>query len=433
MSKEEAESILTKVLLGLQICLGLWQVIKLTPAGAVIQGITGWLLRPFGLSRTYALLHSCPGCVFKRVRCFKMLPTDETSTLRMDDSNTTSVIEASYLGFPFRLQRNGTKRNMLFVNGEMAYYITDVNWYSLRFMGICLEQDRNNVVFLTNYKQFWEQVTTGRVMSFFEVLDCLIVENYDFRASHSHDLLLPVDLSVSEEKLLKFLNLAGFFLQIKKAYWVLSTVLSLTSAVLEFIVPLRVWIYGKINFVFCWAMHIVCDKLPYSVRKQVYSLGNWVENLKPSNDIEYRAVKADIFNAVIGGGAKASLAPALLEEGVALLCEEDQMTFKFECGHIKIQCLFDDKFKTADISFITMEDEKEIGTQSLRCNKGHSDFIRICTFISCLGKNRCGSLKYYGPGNKVVHVRSLMESTIRYVLNECPPVYELALQIVVVQ
>ena len=361
-----------------------------------------------------------------------MLPTDVTSTFEKDDKDTTSEIRTCYLGVQYRLQRKGEgkggKRNKLFVNGSMTHYITDVNWYALRWMDTCLmEFPKLNAVFLKSHKQFWDQVATGRVMSFFEVLDCLIVDNYDLRASHSFDLLLPVDLSVSEQKLLKVLNLAGLVLQTKKAFGVLPAVLTLTSVVLEFITPIREWIYGTINIVFCWAMHIICDKLPYSTRKQIYSLVNWAENLKPSNDIEFRAVKGDHIRAVIGGGAKASSLPSVLrEEDVDWLSQDSPMTFG--CGdHIQIQCQYAN-YDSAQISFIRTEDGKKIGYQSLRCNNGHSDFLKICTFISCVGKNRCGSLKSYCHDNKKVRVRSLMESTICYVLNECPPVYVLAFE-----
>ena len=109
----------------------------------------------------------------------------------------------------------------------MTHYITDVNWYYLRCLDTCLmPQDRRHypAVFLRNHKQFWDQVATGGVMSFEEVLDCLIVEHYDFRPLPFHDLLLPVDLSVSEQKLLKVLNLVGLFLQTRKGHRVLPTV-----------------------------------------------------------------------------------------------------------------------------------------------------------------------------------------------------------------
>ena len=201
MTKKE-ESIFAKFVLGLQVCLALWQVIKLTPVGAVIQGFTGYLLR----SEAYDMLRSCPGRLFKTVRCLKMLPTDEARTLEMDDNDTTPQILTSYLRVEYCLQRKGKgeKRNQLFVNGSMTHYITDVNWYYLRCLDNCLmpkdpntQEDRRQypAVFLRNHKQLWDQVATGGVMSFFEVLDCLIVEHYDFRPLHFHDFLFPVNLS----------------------------------------------------------------------------------------------------------------------------------------------------------------------------------------------------------------------------------------------
>jgi hypothetical protein len=112
-----------------------------------------------------------------------------------------------------------------------------------------------------------------------------------------------LNFPVPEEKLLKVLNLEGLFLQAKKSYGVIPTLLSLKSVVLEFNTPLREWIYNNINLVLCQAIHIICDKMPYSKRRHVYSLGNWVENLKPSNDIKVNVVEGNICD-VIGGGDK---------------------------------------------------------------------------------------------------------------------------------
>lgn len=418
MAKEEVLSILSKLLLGLQLCLGIWQTCKLTPVGAVMKGIIGWILRPLGLSPVYAWLHSSPGRVFKMVRCIKMLPPDETRASPWRRSDTTEI-RSSYLGVPFHLERKG---NRLFVDGKMAYYITDVNWDFLEGMNSWLTDNRFTAVFLKNYKQFWEQVATGRVLSFSELLDCFIVECYDYMPSDYNEWILPVDLSVSEEKLLKLINLGGLFVQAKNANGVAGTVLSLTSAVLEFNAPLREWIYGKINLVFCWLMR-------YSTRKQVYSLGNWVHNLKPSNEVELRVGKRDRICAVIGGGAKAHKEGATLVPWLS--CPESQTTFNFNCGHLNILCELDPDSHRVVIS-INMGD-RMIGHRRIICKEGsRTEFIEISTFMSRLAENRCGSLKCYGPNNKV-HVRNLLESIEAYRLNGNPPVYELVLQDVIVQ
>jgi len=64
------ELILNNILLALQPCLGLWQFMKLTPFGALIQSVVGWLLRPLGLSQTYSRLQNCDGKEFQKSKVF---------------------------------------------------------------------------------------------------------------------------------------------------------------------------------------------------------------------------------------------------------------------------------------------------------------------------------------------------------------------------
>jgi hypothetical protein len=66
------ELILNNILLALQSCLGLWQFMKLTPFGGLIQAVVGWLLRPFGLSQTYSRLQHYDGKNSKRAKCFEL-------------------------------------------------------------------------------------------------------------------------------------------------------------------------------------------------------------------------------------------------------------------------------------------------------------------------------------------------------------------------
>ena len=47
------------------------------------------------------------------------------------------------------------------------------------------------------------------------------------------------------------------------------------------------------------------------------------------------------------------------------------------------------------------------------CNSS-TDFEKIITFVSSIAKNGCGSLKCYGPHNKV-SVRGFRESVIFYI------------------
>lgn len=118
--------------------------------------------------------------------------------------------------------------------------------------------------------------------------------------------------------MLKLLNLVGLFLATKQVYRPIPISISFIAAVMEFATLLRKWLYSKINLLFCLILHVICDRLQRSIRRQVYSLGNWVENLKPSNDIQLRVVRGPICG-VIAGGAKvyqkgATLVPWLKQE-----------------------------------------------------------------------------------------------------------------------
>lgn len=273
MSKEEVKAILGNVLLAFQICLGLWQFLKLTPLGALLQGVVGCLLRPLGLSPSYTRLQSLPGRLFKRVRYFYVL--ERLHPPRARDLSEDDEIRLPYLGVDFHLERRGTDKSMLFVDGKMCYYITQPIWNELAYMAYYHSANAKvpNEVFLDNYKEIWEHVATGRDMTFEQVLDHIILDRQSMRKIGGSSMLLPVDLSVSEEKVLKMLNLAGLFLQTKKVYWLIPLLLSLISTVLEFSTPLRIWIYEKINVLFCCAMHVICDPLPRSMRRKIYGLG----------------------------------------------------------------------------------------------------------------------------------------------------------------
>ena len=67
---EHVELILSNLLLALQVCLGIWQFIKLTPVGALIKGVVCWSLRPLGLSTSYTPLQCFRGRVFKNVKSY---------------------------------------------------------------------------------------------------------------------------------------------------------------------------------------------------------------------------------------------------------------------------------------------------------------------------------------------------------------------------
>lgn len=402
----------------LQLYLCFWQIVKLTLAGALIQFIMGWLLLPSGLSQPYSRLRCFPGRLYKEVRCHVTSPSDQPRLPRiiMGDE-IPDQIESSYLGVDFHMERR--EKNMLLLNGQMAYYITDAIWYSLLEMG----EAAPKTVFLEGYKEFWQQVATGGVMSLSEVLDRLILDNHTIMVL-DNDLLLPVNLSVSDEKILKLLNLVGLFLATKQVYWLIPTSISFTAAVMEFATLFRKWLYSKINLLFCLIVHVICDRLHRSIRRQVYSLGNWVENMKPSNDIELRVVRGPI-SGVIAGGAKvyqkgATLVPWLKQE-----YNENQKTFN--CGDIDpdypipidIESYFDPTRGKCHLRART------VALADVDCDR--DEFTKLVTFISCMAKNRSGSLKSCSSNNKV-HVRGFRESVLCYAKNGFPPVYELKLE-----
>lgn len=415
-----SQSIVSSELLALQLCLGFWQIGKLTPVGALIQCLMGWLLLPLGLSQLpYNRLKRFPGRVYKEVRCHVTTPSDQPMMPRQIFRNDmiSNRIDSSYLGVDFLLERR--ERYMLYLNGKLTYYITDAIWYSLLDMG----EAAPKTVFLEGYKEFWQQVATGGVMSLSEVLDRLILDNHSIKVL-DNDLLLPVNVCVSDEKLLKFLNLVGLFLRTKQVYWVIPTSISLAAAAMEFATVLREWLYGKVNLLFCFIMHVICDRLPRSMRREVYSLGNWVENLKPSNDIELRVVRGPVCG-VIGGGAKvyhegATLVPWLHQE-----YSETQKTFN--CGDIDpefpfpidIECYFDAVKGKCHLRART------VALADVDCDR--DEFMKIVTFSSCMAKNRSGSLRSCSSNNKV-RVRGFRESVLCYAKNGFPPVYELNLE-----
>jgi hypothetical protein len=300
----------------------------------------------------------------------------------------------------------------------MSYYITDTIWSSL----VDMETAAPNTVFLKGYKEFWQQVATGGVMTLSEVLDSLILDNKIVRVL-DNDLLLPVDLSVSEEKLLKFLNLVGLFLQTnQQVYWLFPTLISFVAAVMEFATLLRVWLYDNINMLFCFMMHVMCDRLPRSLRRQVYSFGYWVENLKPSNDIELRVVRGNICG-VIGGGAKVQKEGAIL---VPWLPQDNDTEKTFSCGDIdpgypiQIECSFDPANDKCHLRATT------VALVDVDCNR--DEFTKLVTFISCIAKNRSGSLKSCSSKNNKALVRGFRDAVLCYAKNRFPPVYELTLE-----
>lgn len=293
-----------------------------------------------------------------------------------------------------------------------------------------------NAVCITGYKEIWEGVATGGVMSLPEVLDSLILANNYLTASNCN-ILLPVNLSISEEKVPKFLNLVGLVLT-NKVRWFISSPFSIMSAVVEFFTPPRVWFYAQINRLFCWVMHLTCDQLRYSWRREAYSLGNWFENLKPSNDIQFRVVRADTCVVPLAGGAKVNIEgttwrpyrynPTELppnEEGHLL------QEFRVHDQAFYIECIFAPIRGEPGIGRASVTDRRNrpICQAEVECKR--DEFKKLCTLLSCIAKNRSGSLKSYEHNNKA-KVYGLKESVIHYAKCGFPPVYEVQLTNVVV-
>lgn len=435
LSNEKIESILDDVLLYLQLALAVWQIMKLTPAGAIVEGGIRWLLSllPFGcLSLGYARLRPYHGHVFKNVRC--AVPTNQggsydefsdwEATREVADEGSSGVLQMQYLKEDFNLNKEGNK---LFVNEKMLYYITDRQWKTLSSIESRFENG-NTTVLVKGHKFLWKSVHSGGVMAFEEALDCIILDNSSLLFSDV-EWFIPVNLSVSEEKIIMLLNLGGLFLEANKGFWLFPTLLSLASALLEFCPPLRSSIYTMFNKVFCRSLQLIFDILPYSMRVKVYSLDNWVENLKPNNDLQLKVIRHN-GSVVIGGGARTYRQDAT---PVSWLTEQpEQPERRFDCDPlvIEIDCtsfdcdplVMERKNGSCTVKVKLKEDMSVIFTNDdVSCNT--DDFNKLRTFVSRLGLTKSGSLKSYD--NNKVQVRGWYESIRHYVHSGFPELYEL--------
>ena len=272
-----------------------------------------------------------------------------------------------------------------------------------------------------------------------------------------NDWLLPVNLSVSDDPLLRILNFVGIFLPVR--CWLIPLLLSITSGVLEFSTTLRKCLYAKINLIFGSAMHLMCDQLPYSMRRRVYVFGCWLENLKPSNDIKLRVLRGHTISAVIAGGAKAYTEDATLvpdryeflgqadEEAATLVpygyqfsgneLEPVEVENTFKCEHFDIKCKYRFAEGSHEYRIEARRDRMVIIDFAIKC-KTSDEFIKMCTLISCISKNHSGSLQREvhrkhnrwlpAATHKKLRVRPLRESILCYVRNGYPPIYSLEFQ-----
>jgi len=167
----------------------------------------------------------------------------------------------------------------------------------------------------------------------------------------------------------------------------------------------------------------------------VYSLGKWVENLKPSNDLQLKVVKDDIC-VVIAGGAKVDKEDATLVEWLHL--QEEEMVKDFPCDHTTFYCKYlqevnrcgvASKYPSDEVARLE-EDRVEVAGVPVDC-KSREEYIKICTLVDCMAKSRSGSLRSYDSKTKKVHVNGWKDSVRHYIKSGCPPIYQLKLESVI--
>ncbi|KAH9309357.1 hypothetical protein KI387_037268, partial [Taxus chinensis] len=200
----------------------------------------------------------------------------------------------------------------------------------------------------------------------FVILDNHTVSRLD------HEYFLPIDLISSDEKILKVLNLLGLYVQKDKhLHWLIPTLLSLTSVVMGLCSTLRRCVYSGINTLSQGAVHFLCDHLnDFSWRRQAYSLGNWIDNLKPNNDLQSKVMRSDI-RALIVGGARVNNGKKHYDNafhGAIRLPDNDEATlndieFKFNQGGNGVNSSFDCGTFSIDYAFHSANGSLEEGAQ----------------------------------------------------------------------
>ncbi|XP_059077543.1 uncharacterized protein LOC131036288 isoform X2 [Cryptomeria japonica] len=321
-----------KVLLPLQLSLGLFLIMKTTPLWAVIHCTLAYLLHCFRFPYTdYKQLHGCrgKGRVFKKVmshattaggvsRLKKPKDTNNHREMSAKSENGRSM-KVDYLGQSYLLQRmEGDKmqvnfemepkdgENMPKKGGPAYYYITEKMWETVQYVAKVAPL----TVFVKNHKEIWEEVVTGDIMQFDEVLDSVILDNRSV-IRLDHDYFLPVNLLLVEIKLTATLNFVAMFLKTQKhIHWLIPALMTFTAAVMGFSTTLRLSIDDYIATILCRALQWVCDLLPSMMRRRVYSWGSWVQHFRPSNDLQSKIVRGDI-SVLVAGGAKFHSKPTI--------------------------------------------------------------------------------------------------------------------------
>ncbi|XP_059077552.1 uncharacterized protein LOC131876371 [Cryptomeria japonica] len=323
------KEVVEKVLLPLQLILGLFLIMKTTPLWAVIHCTIAYLLNCFHIPCTdYKRLQKFEGRVFKKVISHATIAGDVSKVEKQRDANKSNnageiivksengaSVSVDYLGQSFVLQRiEGGKIELERKDGEKilkkdgekiptkdgrVYYITDKMWETVQYIA----EVGKEIVFVKNYKEIWEEVVTGDIMEFEEVLDSVILDNRSV-IRLDHDYFLPVNLMLIEFKLTVTLNFVALFLRTQKhIHWFIPALMTFTAAVMGFGTTLRLSIDDYIATILCRALQWVCDLLPLIMRRRVYYWGSWVQHFRPSNDLQSKIVRGDI-SVLIAGGAK---------------------------------------------------------------------------------------------------------------------------------
>ncbi|GLJ08813.1 hypothetical protein SUGI_0096500 [Cryptomeria japonica] len=350
------KKVVETVLLPMQLSLGIFLIMKTTPHWAVIHCTLAYLLHCFHFPYTdYNQLEGFKGRVFKRVIPHATTAVDVSKIKKQKDpskpkslgemianSEKGRSVSVVYLGQSFELQRmEGDKmqvnigfkpkdgENTSMKDGP-AYYITDKMWETMKY----IEKVAADTVFVKNHKEIWEEVVTGDIMEFEEVLDSVILENRAV-VRLDHDYFLPVNLLLTEDKLQRTLNFVGVFLQTQKQInWLIPACLSFTAVVMGFSTTLRLSIIDCIGKIFCRGVQFLCDLLPLAMRRSAYSWGSWVERFKPSNDFQSKIVKGNVYLLVAGGAKFHSISP--IERIIIADCSVDEICsgggpFLFKC------------------------------------------------------------------------------------------------------
>ncbi|XP_059077599.1 uncharacterized protein LOC131876390 [Cryptomeria japonica] len=301
----DLKEVVNSVLLPLQLSLGLLLIMKTTPLWAVIHCTLAYLLHCFCFPYTdYKQLGEFEGRVFKKVISHATTAGDVSKLRNQKDaqeskkegkSQIDETVSLVYLGKKFVLKR--MEGNKMLMKDGPAYCITDKMWETIKY----IEKMASKTVFVKNHKEIWEEVVTGDIMKFEEVLISVILDNRSI-IRLDHDYFLPVNLLLSEDKLMTILNFVGLFLKTQKhIHWLIPALLTFTVVVMGFSTKVRLYIDGFINTFLCRSVQLLCDPLPLAMRRRAYCWGNWVENLKPSNDLQSKIVSGKICVLLVAG------------------------------------------------------------------------------------------------------------------------------------